>query len=163
MHNLKRLNVNSLFEKFSLRLFKLKSYPTFNLVIDDGSGTGGTTFEPPIAVTSSFGAFGVPFQTTQFNATIYGSAIGGPSYFTVDIFANGSSDPQGLTLSFGWEVISSPDGNASGSFISQNSTHSITRFTNSGYINLAGNYTIRLTVVNSQGLSDTVDVTVTAS
>ncbi|MDG1728527.1 MAG: hypothetical protein P8I04_01470 [Algibacter sp.] len=164
VHNLKRLNVNSLFEKFSLRLFKLKNYPTFNLVIDDGSGTGGTTFDPPIAITTPFSnSSGTFTHTNQFNATIYGSAIGGPSYFTIDIFANGSSDPQGLTLSFGWEVISSPDGNASGIFQAQNSDHSITRFTNSSYINLAGNYTIRLTVVNSQGLSDTVDVTVTAS
>lgn len=163
VHNLKRLNINSLFEKFSLRLFKLKNYPTFNLVIDDGSGTGGTTFEPPVIVTSSFGAFGAMFQTTQFYATINGSVLGGPSSFTVDIYANGSTDPQGLTLSFGWQVMSSPDGNASGIFQSQNSDHSITRFINSGYINLAGNYVLRLTVVNSVGLSDTVDVTVTVS
>lgn len=163
VHNLKRENINPLFEKVNLRLFKLKSYPTFNLIIDGGDGGGPTEYEPPTAITSAFGAFGALFQTTEFNATIYGSAIGGPSYFTVDIYANGSTDPQGLSLSFGWQVLSSPDGNASGSFVAQNADHSITRFTNSSYINLAGVYSIRLTVINSVGLSDTIDLTVTAS
>lgn len=159
VHNLQRTNLNSLFESVKLRLFKLKSYPDFNLVIDDGSGN--TTYLPPVAFTSST-SWGTTL-VTQFNASISIGQFGFPSSFYIDIYANNSSDPQSLDLSFGWEVLSSPDGNASGIFQSQNTAHSITRFTNSGYINLAGNYTIRLTVVNSVGLTNTIDITVTAS
>jgi hypothetical protein len=159
VHKIKRYNTNLLFEKLTLKLFKLKSYPLFNPIVD--LGDGNTQYDPPTAFTSNI-SFGSTL-VTQFNATIYPSAFGGPSSFIVDIYANGSSDPQGLDLSFAWEVLSSPGGNALGIFQSQNSNHSITRFTNSGYINLAGDYNIRLTVVNSVGLSDTIDIIVTAS
>ncbi|WP_340074572.1 PKD domain-containing protein [Leptobacterium sp. I13] len=164
VRSLKRSTISSLFETISLRLFKLKNVPTFNLVITDpggGNSGGGTTYEPPVAVTTISAAVNTP--ATQYSATIQSSPFGGPSSFYVDIPGNHSSDPQGLPLSFSWEVISSPDGNASGIFQAQNPEHSVTRFSNSGYINLAGNYVIRLTVVNSVGLSDTIDVTVTVS
>ena len=159
VHNLQRTNLNSLFESVKFRLFKLKSYPDFNLVVDDGSGN--TTYLPPVAFTSST-SWGTTL-VTQFNASISIGQFGFPSSFYIDIYANNSTDPQSLDLSFGWEVLSSPDGNASGIFQSQNTVHSITRFTNSGYINLAGDYVIRLTVVNSVGLTNTIDITVTAS
>ena len=159
VHSLKRLNINPLFEKFSLRLLKLKSYPTFNLSID-----GDTALQAPIVITTAFSnPYGFSTNaTTEFNVTSRSVNFGAP-YFAVDIFANGSTDPQNLPLSFGWQVLSSPDGNASGKFSAQNSDHSITRFINKSYFNLAGNYALRLTVVNSVGLSEIVAITVTVT
>jgi hypothetical protein len=151
VHNLKRFSKNNLFERMNFRLFKLKSYPQFNFVID-----GGTDFEPPIAFTSYlFGAL-----VTEFSTKIIPGQIGNPSYFSIDIFGNQSSDPQGLSLSFGWEVLSSPDGSTSGVFLSQNTAHSITRFTHSTYLHLIGIYQLKLTVVNSEGLSNSIDFSV---
>ncbi|MFL0082985.1 hypothetical protein V2647_03560 [Tenacibaculum maritimum] len=159
VHNLQRTNINSLFESVKLRIFKLKSYPDFNLMIDDGSGA--TAYSPPIAFTSS--SSWENRLVTQFNTSISIGQFGFPSSFYIDIFANKSYDPQNLDLSFGWEVLNSPDGNASGVFQYQNGDHSIVRFKKSGYINLAGNYNIRLTVVNSFGLKNTIDIAVTVT
>ena len=162
VRNLKRSNTNPLFEKINLKLYKLKNSPTFNLVIDDDSGN--VDFEPPVAITTaSSNSSGLLNHITQFSTTISSGFAGIPASFTIDIFANGSKDPQDLPLSFGWEVISSPGANAAGSFVARNDNHSITRFRNSAYLNLAGVYVIRLTVFNSIGLSDSVDITVSVS
>jgi hypothetical protein len=159
VHNIQRTNINSLFENIKFRLFKLKSYPVFNLVIDNGSG--GTTYLPPIAFTSDSSSN--TNLITAFSVTHTVGQAGLPSYFFIDLFANNSSDPQNLELSFSWEVLSSPDGVSSGIFQSQTANHSITRFTHSAYINLTGIYSLRLTVVNSVGLMNTLDLTVTVT
>ena len=156
VHQINRSNINSLFEKLSLKVFKLKSFPTFSLNIDDD-----TDYENPTAFTTTSAISTI--LTTQFNAITTPGLSGNPSYFTIDIFGNQSLDPQDLPLSFGWEVLSSPDGNSSGIFQSQNTDHSMTRFTHSGYLNLEGDYSLRLTVVNTVGLSDSIEVVVSVS
>ena len=45
VHSLRRVNVNSLFEKITLKLFKIKNPPAFDFMIDNGSGN--TTPQPP--------------------------------------------------------------------------------------------------------------------
>ena len=154
VRDLKRSSINSLFEKLSLKVFKLRSTPAFSLNIDDD-----TDYEPPIAFTTISAISTI--LTTHFNAYITPGMFGSPSFFAIDIFGNQSSDPQDLPLSFAWEVLNSPDGDTSGIFQSQNTDHSITRFTHSSYLSLEGNYNLRLTVVNSVGLSDSIDVIVT--
>ena len=155
VHNLKRFSKNNFFEKMNFRLFKLKSYPQFNFVID-----GGTDFEPPTAFTSN-SSFGL--LVTEFSTTITPGQLGNPSYFTIDIFGNQSSDPQSLPLSFGWEIISTPDGNNSVMFQSQNTAHSITRFQSTSYLITEGDYYLKLKVTNSAGLSDEILIKVAVS
>lgn len=159
VHSLKRENINNLFEKISLRLFKLINPPVFNLVIDDGSGN--TSFEAPIIITA--GTPGGEMQT-EFETVVVTSYIGWTApYINVNIFASASFDPQGLSLSYGWEVLSSPGGNAFGDFTSQNNDHSNTIFRNYGYTELVGDYFLRLTVINSAGVASIANLHVIVS
>jgi len=154
IHSLKRENINSLFERVNIRAFKLKNTPTFDLVIDDGSGN--TEFSAPIIFTSASAS---AIYQTEFETTLQTAFFGwDPPYFNIEIFADQSTDPQGLSLSFGWEIISSPEGNTLGTFNALNNNNSNVIFTNSGYLNVEGEYFIRLTVINSAGLSSSQDL-----
>ncbi|XKX06264.1 hypothetical protein R8G61_02800 [Tenacibaculum maritimum] len=125
---------------------------------DDGGGT--TEFLPPVAVTTYLG---VP--TSQYYGSWSAGQFGNPGSFTVDLYGNLSYDPQGLSLTFGWHVISAPSNLTphSSNFINMNGENSIVRFRGSSYLPLTGNYVIRLTVANSARLIDTTEVTVTIS
>lgn len=159
VHTLKRKNVNSLFEQINIKLFKLKSYRTFNAVIDDGSGN--PTYLPPVAFVSD-SAFNTNL-ITDFSTQITPGVFANPSSFAINIFANKSTDPQNLDLSYSWEVVSSPNDSGIGSFAPQNTDHSITRFFASAFLLPTGDYYLKLTVVNSVGLLNEILIKVVVS
>ena len=153
IHSLKRVNINSLFEKINLKLFKLNN-----------KVSAVQTFLPPVIKTSS--ASNVSGQLpheTSFSTSVNPSILTNPPYVLIKIYANGSTDPQGLDLSYGWELISSPTSSPTPSLSSENSDDSILVFTNTGLFNLDGDYVVRITVTNSEGLSSTEDLTLTVT
>ena len=118
----------------------------------DGNGTGTPTSEPtneelepaseegqpPIAVCSvNPSEVSPPFESALFDGT-------------------GSSDPNGGSLSYYWDLITYPEGTATPYFM--DSTSSDFYFTP----DVAGEYIGRLTVTNDAGLSDTCDAVLNA-
>lgn len=158
VESINRISINNLFEQLAISLFKLKPYQKYTGVIGDGS-SGSDDYLPPVIVTTvaSFSSVETDTYPGVFNQ---GNIFNGPRY-EASMFANFTTDPQDLPLSFFWEVLTSPDGYAGELFISQNATHSITEFVSFGYTNPNSNFTVRLTVVNTAGLSSTKDLTIT--
>jgi len=77
-----------------------------------------------------------------------------PPFEAATFDGSASYDPSGNPLSsYYWELIDIPEGSAA--YLPFNSALMIPNF----YADLAGDYTARLTVTNSQGLSDTCEVT----
>ena len=96
---------------------------------------------------------------TKFDVSIISlSILGGPPSFEITIYGTGSSDPQNFPISYNWEVLSDPNGTVSGRFKSLNNEQSVVKFRRSSYAEgLEGIYTLRLTVTNSVGLSNSLD------
>jgi len=172
LHSLRRQAKGQLFEKINMRLFKLKNVNEFNLGISTDD-TDNTSFEPPVIITAfrqiNYSTIPPSYDytpTTQFEGSV---SVGGPfgwdpKVLTSEISAHLSTDPQGLELFYGWELISSPINNLDAEFIPENGSYSFVTFKKIiGFVNYEGDYVIRLTVTNSGGLSSAVDVTVTVS
>ena len=162
VHSLRRFNVNGLFEKMTMKLFKLKNLPEFNFVIDDGSGN--TTNPPPvIVVTETTNPTGTLPHVNQFYVSSVNLNDGSRPYFIINLYANGSTDSLGLGLTYTWLVLSSPDGNASGVIESLNPDGSTVRFFHVSFSNLTGAYGLRLTVVDTEEQSSSADLTINVS
>jgi hypothetical protein len=157
-----RTPINTLVERVDLDLFKIKSHPTFNIAVDESGDDDVIPQNPTVIITPSTNANGSINHQINYNATASNSP-GGPAVFGIVFYANGSSDPNGLDLFYAWEVISSPGGGTSGTFVAQDSAHSITRFSNLGFVNVSGTYSIKLTVTNSEGGASTSTISLVVS
>lgn len=159
MHNnyftplsLKRENKNSLFEKINGRFLKLKNAPYFNFGL----------FSPNVVVgylnvdNSTFPATTIFTQALTIVATVtyLDANFGGSSAFiTCNIIADRTTDPQGLDMFYEWETVSTPSGNIDGEFIALNAEQSNVTFKILAVSNISGDYTVKLKVTNSEGLS----------
>ena len=136
-------------------------------LIDTGSvGVGGATeFKPPVAVISNYLSSISPLSEILTD-TFYSLWSFGPSeakgWFNTHLYGRLSYDPQDLPLTFEWRVISAPSGFVSriSDFLNMNEENSNIRFHSFGPSSLRGIYVIRLTVVNSAGLTGTRDANV---
>lgn len=155
-HKIQRSNLGLLFQQIKMELFKLKSVPLFTYVIDDGSGS--TSFLPPSIIVNDDQSNNL---VTNYSVTpIFYDFT--PYKFTIILYADGSSDPQGLELSFGWEIINDPVGRKLTDTLEPlNEENSIIQFTRYGFNGISGDHVLRLTVYNSQGLSSSQNLTIT--
>jgi|GEM_PF-5133317 len=166
INSLTRSNLNELVERLDLKMLKIKTPPLFYISVDDTTGDAGSTLLAPDIVVAASSNFIKPIQHPH--VTAYTAVSGGDGFgmywFNKELYADGTSDPQGLELFFEWRVIGSPDGLNSGNFEYRNANKSNVRFRKQSIgVTVAGVYTIQLVVTNSEGVSSFETLTVTVS
>ncbi len=164
MHNnffvaetINRSSINSLFEKMTMKLFKMQNKPTFTFDPIVTPPTEG--IDPPVIVTSISATNSTPTDT--YAAVLYGDTRFGLPYYEVKVYANFTTDPQNQWLTYFWEIVSMPTNHTFIQFTQENNAHSISKLTIPTTGTPDANFVIRLKVKNASGLEATKEITIT--